>query len=331
VKKHISFFSILLVLSLLFTINNASASVKAKTFEGGLHLGIYNFHPHQDIDNGFLFGATIGYNFTEHIGAEGILDYISAEGSNVKVDVTGYTYRLEGLYHFLPEKKTVPFLAIGFGGVALDYDNGGSDTGGLFDWGGGVKYAASELISIRADVRQYLTFSQAFSNFSFTVGATYLFGKGVGAARRDRDGDGIMDDKDSCPDTPDGMEVDALGCALPLERPVSLSMNIQFDKNRFDIKPIYQPFLKRVAKFMKDHPKTKARIEGHTDYKGKASYNLKISRKRAAAVSNYIIKKLGISPSRITALGLGEEKPIADNRTPEGRSQNRRVIIIISK
>ena len=65
-------------------------------------------------------------------------------------------------------------------------------------------------------------------------------------------------------------------------------------------------------------------VEGHTDNVGKAEVNKKLSQKRADAVKDYLIKK-GIEADRLSAIGYGSEQPIADNKTKEGRAQNRRV------
>ena len=68
----------------------------------------------------------------------------------------------------------------------------------------------------------------------------------------------------------------------------------------------------------------KVAIEGHTDSDGKAKYNKKLSQKRANAVKDFLVK-LGIEENRLEAIGHGEDKPIADNKTDEGKEKNRRV------
>ena len=70
------------------------------------------------------------------------------------------------------------------------------------------------------------------------------------------------------------------------------------------------------------------RVEGHTDSRGSDAYNLTLSQKRAESVRNYLISR-GVSPDRMEPRGFGESQPIADNRTEQGRSQNRRVEFII--
>ena len=77
--------------------------------------------------------------------------------------------------------------------------------------------------------------------------------------------------------------------------------------------------------FLKDNPEINLSIEGHTDSRGSDKYNMKLSKKRAAAVMKHLTKKGGISKSRLTSQGFGETKPIDTNLTDEGRAANRRV------
>ncbi len=83
-----------------------------------------------------------------------------------------------------------------------------------------------------------------------------------------------------------------------------------------------------LASHLKKYPNSSVQVIGHTDNQGAASYNLNLSRQRAAAVSTVLLNH-GVSPYRVTSIGRGEDQPVASNLTPEGRAQNRRVEIII--
>jgi OOP family OmpA-OmpF porin len=83
--------------------------------------------------------------------------------------------------------------------------------------------------------------------------------------------------------------------------------------------------LKQVVAVMSSNPKIKIQVQGHTDSRGSARYNLKLSQRRTRSVRRYLINKGGIDGSRLTAKGYGESKPIATNRTRKGRAKNRRV------
>jgi outer membrane protein OmpA-like peptidoglycan-associated protein len=146
---------------------------------------------------------------------------------------------------------------------------------------------------------------------------------------RDRDGDGVYDSIDRCPDTPKGLKVDEYGCPHMKKKRVSIKLDIQFDSNQADIKPKYFSHINEVAQFMKTYPYSKATIEAHTDNRGDRKYNLLLSQKRADSVRQYMIDHFQISPERLDAIGYGESRPIADNKTLSGRKRNRRATAII--
>ncbi|HQB37655.1 MAG TPA: OmpA family protein [Deltaproteobacteria bacterium] len=100
---------------------------------------------------------------------------------------------------------------------------------------------------------------------------------------------------------------------------------IAFDGNKSDIKPRYAAELKTVGDFLKEFPKAKGEISGHTDSVGSNAFNQKLSQRRADSVKKYIVEKLGIDGIRITAKGYGESKPIATNKTRAGKAKNRRI------
>ncbi len=109
---------------------------------------------------------------------------------------------------------------------------------------------------------------------------------------------------------------------------VSITLNIDFDTDKADIKPQFHSDLKEIADFFKTYPKTTAVIEEHTDSIGPAEYNLQLSQRRAESVRKYLIEKFDISPDRLAAKGYGEARPISSNDTRQGRQQNRRVVVV---
>jgi OOP family OmpA-OmpF porin len=139
----------------------------------------------------------------------------------------------------------------------------------------------------------------------------------------DSDGDGVPDYLDKCPDTRKGVPVDKDGCPLPEK--ISISLLVEFDTDKADIRPKYHDEIARVGDFMKKYSETTAVIEGHTDNMGGKAYNERLSQRRADAVRKYLIDKFGIAASRLTAKGYGFAKPVADNKTAEGRQKNRRI------
>jgi OOP family OmpA-OmpF porin len=116
---------------------------------------------------------------------------------------------------------------------------------------------------------------------------------------------------------------------VPVQEKVSIMLNVKFDTAKSVVKGKYHNDIKRVADFMKTYPETNAAIEGHTDNVGNAEYNGGLSNDRANSVRQYLIDKFGIDASRLTAVGYGLNRPIADNNTEEGRQKNRRVEAVI--
>jgi outer membrane protein OmpA-like peptidoglycan-associated protein len=105
---------------------------------------------------------------------------------------------------------------------------------------------------------------------------------------------------------------------------IVIDQKIHFDFDKSVIKKESYGILDDVASILKSHPQIKkVRVEGHTDSIGSDAYNQKLSERRANSVRDYLISK-GIDGSRLEAVGYGESRPIADNKTAEGRAQNRR-------
>jgi outer membrane protein OmpA-like peptidoglycan-associated protein len=137
---------------------------------------------------------------------------------------------------------------------------------------------------------------------------------------KDTDGDGVPDGKDQCPNTPKGQTVDSNGCGY------NINVEVTFDTNSSVIKSDSYSGLDRAVDLLKRVPSMRGVIEGYTDATGSDAYNLKLSERRAAAVSDYLAKH-GIDAARVPSKGFGEAQPIADNKTAEGRAQNRRVVL----
>ncbi|MBL8513078.1 MAG: OmpA family protein [Betaproteobacteria bacterium] len=106
-----------------------------------------------------------------------------------------------------------------------------------------------------------------------------------------------------------------------------VTLYINFDTNKSNIKPDAKPALDEVAKALKSAPNMKIAIEGHTDNAGQAAANKTLSDARAKSVMQALVSQ-GIAAARLSAAGFGQEKPIADNRSEEGRAKNRRVELI---
>jgi len=169
----------------------------------------------------------------------------------------------------------------------------------------------------------------------------------------DSDGDGVFDGLDKCPGTPAGVKVDADGCPPPVvvkpaapeaskavapeaskavepAAPRKLTLDgVNFDSGSARLRPGSSATLDNAAATLKawGEVKVEVQVEGHADSVNTDAYNLKLSQRRAEAVRAYLVKQ-GVAADRLTAKGYGESSPVADNKTAEGRSKNRRVELI---
>jgi OOP family OmpA-OmpF porin len=142
----------------------------------------------------------------------------------------------------------------------------------------------------------------------------------------DTDADGVADNKDRCPNEkgtiansgcPEMAKADSI-------RITQIASKIFFETNSDKIKNTSQVQLDDLVDILNKYPAAKLSIEGHTDDVGADEYNQDLSQRRTESVKKYLVSK-GVSENRLTATGYGETKPIADNKTSQGRAKNRRV------
>ena len=153
----------------------------------------------------------------------------------------------------------------------------------------------------------------------------------------DNDQDRIPDVTDQCPNQPEDYDGDADedGCPdiyktiVVRDDRIELKQTVHFATGKDRILPKSFPLLNEVALALRDLPTIKVRIEGHTDSRGSGRYNQDLSTRRAASVRRYLIAR-GIEPARMQSEGYGEDRPIEDNRTADGRAANRRVEFVIT-
>jgi outer membrane protein OmpA-like peptidoglycan-associated protein len=117
----------------------------------------------------------------------------------------------------------------------------------------------------------------------------------------------------------------------PVEKPTFILEGITFDFDKATIRPSSEPTLKEAGSVLQRFTTVKVRIEGYTDSVGPDAYNQALSERRANSVKDYLIKNFGVDPSRVATVGFGESKPVADNKTDQGRAENRRIQFVITE
>ena len=150
----------------------------------------------------------------------------------------------------------------------------------------------------------------------------------------DTDGDGVLDKDDKCPNEAGEVALD--GCPRQAPTPAIMktlndyAKTILFDTGKSTIKDQSEQVLQNITAILKEYPNSRFSIDGHTDSTGSATLNQKLSEKRANAVIDFLVAN-GIDADRLEGKGYGENNPIANNKTREGRKANRRVEVVLLK
>lgn len=311
-------------------------------------IGVQHFDNDRDANNPGVWGVGGEYQFSDHWGAE--LDYTRSfsdmKAGSPREGVDYDRLSLDGIYYLSTSKTVVPYVKLGVGHNHYDYSRSSIDDQNTdIDAGIGARFNVTERLSLRPEIKAIHEVDDSQTHALVTLGIGYAFGGAskpapapapapapvakAAPAPVDSDGDGVYDDKDKCPNTPRGLEVDANGCEYHLTKTEEIRIDIKFATNKADITEQYVGEVERVAKFLQKYASAKAEIAGHTDSQGSDAYNQKLSQRRADAVKAMLITRFGIDASRLTAVGYGESKPIASNDSADGRAQNRRVVAVM--
>lgn len=187
--------------------------------------GFMNFDSDRNVDNDVLTKIGLGYRYPDSpVGLEASYSNINAETpTNAAFDVQ--SAQLDALYHLSSMGKLTPYLSAGVGEMKTDA-SGVKNSDSLFSLGGGIKYALSDAMDLRADLRGIKTDEADATDLAMTL--SMVFGLGgdkmkapmvstgemLAPAPADADADGVTDDTDMCPSTPPAVAVDSSGCAL---------------------------------------------------------------------------------------------------------------------
>ena len=146
----------------------------------------------------------------------------------------------------------------------------------------------------------------------------------------DSDGDGVVDARDLCPDTPRGTPTDSNGCpdtrAIFLDTGRITLYDVEFDFEKATLRSGSYRTLDEIGAIIEEWDELRVEVAGHTDASGESDFNQDLSERRAKTVRMYLLEKFDIESEQLVAVGYGEEKPVATNDTAEGRAKNRRVV-----
>lgn len=145
---------------------------------------------------------------------------------------------------------------------------------------------------------------------------------------RDDDYDGVINSRDTCPNTPIGAEISNRGCAEYVEHSNKKNLKILFANDSSEISPIFKTEIRTMAEFLAEYPETSIQLQGFASKQGNTEYNEHLSRLRAASVRVALVE-YGVDPTRIETIGYGETKLVDGGDTPVSHALNRRVIATV--
>ena len=252
-----------------------------------------------------------------------------------------------------------PYVLVGAGQSKIEVEDaagnfvtGSKDTIG--NLGLGAMYRINDALSLRGEARAIHNFDESWWEGMALAGLEVVLGGHLAPtvavppmqeplvdtapvvvveSDLDSDGDGVPDSIDACPGTPMNVVVDERGCPVQVDIEDTLKMELRvfFDNDKSAIKNQYKPEIAKVAEKMREYPNSVASIEGHASKTGPSTaHNQRLSEARAVAVKSMLTNEFGIAPNRLSTVGYGYDRPIADNNTEEGRAMNRRVFAIIT-
>lgn len=341
-------------------VSTTSAADEYPNFEAYLGGAFYTHDDDRSFDDALSLEGGIELPVNEVMSLEAWLSGYEVDGkySNTEYDAQRIN---PGLLFHLKRGDLRPFISAGFSHLEYEVDGGDEHSESLINLGVGVKkYYDSNLI-LRAEVLAMNSFDNEVLDVGARLAVGYAFGRDlakpvmveapvivpeekmeekpepvakpapapVQEVLVDSDKDGVVDSADQCADTNAAFKVDEKGCPVMLTETVSIQMDVKFPTNSSVLSKDNYPEIEKVAEFMGQFEKTVVTVEGHSDDRGNDAYNKALSQRRADSVSKVLVEKFGLAAERVKSIGYGEEQPIADNATVEGRAANRRVTAVV--
>ncbi|CAE6943280.1 Belongs to the ompA family [Vibrio sp. B1FIG11] len=268
-------------------------------------------------DDAFGAGMHIGYDFTDIIGLEYGVDYLGDYKANFKsgantvdtIDGDLWALTLAPKFNWHLNDTWNLFAKIGGAYMISGDEKDFVPTGSL-----GAEYTIDKNWSVRAEYQRYQDISDDVlddmdANF-FGIGFNYKFAAAPVVAA-------VV--------TEEVLEEEPVMMTKTHKEEYG-SGTFEFDSAK--LTDSVSERLDNFVNFLNEYPQAQVEITGYTDSSGPAAYNQKLSERRAQAVADYLIAA-GIDADRFTVTGMGEENPVADNSTHEGREQNRRVEVVV--
>ena len=307
------------------TIDNRDRSTGGKLFGG------YAFNRYFALEGGYFNLGTFGYTATTV--PQGTLDgNLKLQGVNF--DAVGSLPLSERFSLFARLGVTYAQAKDTFAGTGLGntLSPTQSKSAANYKFGGGLQYDVSKHVALRAEVERY-RIDDAVGNKGdidmASLGLLVRFGRAAAPAMAPEPAPAPVAVIAPAPQVVAAPILVVVPAPQATEVYCSI-LDLQFDIDRDQIQREDKEKLKVVGTFMTKYPNTTAVIEGHSDNVGSVEHNAILSKRRAESVVTYLMDDFHIASSRLSAVGYGDERPVADNATEDGKRQNRRIDAVIA-
>ncbi len=321
--------SLALVAGSLIAVTSASVFAQGKgSVEGEVFVKRYFTDSDRSMGNGQLYGGGLGYFLTDDVelalsygeyhdirgerlrgfyNDNGTLTY----GETGRKKIKGSLSSLDAYYHFgQPGDWVRPYISTGVAHQSISNSTkrhyNGRDRDTILNLGVGAKLYLTDNFYARAGVDGMYGLGNHHGEYMLAGAVGFNFGGGKKVE-------------------PVEEVVVAAQPAPPAVETLRVQLDVKFAFDKATINEGSYDDIKQVADFMKQFPQTTTVVDGYTDSVGSEAYNQKLSQERADAVRNALVDTYGVEANRVQAVGHGENDPIADNATKEGRAMNRRV------
>jgi OOP family OmpA-OmpF porin len=318
----------------------------------GEYYSVYpdKFEPNTDYDSGLGWGGEIGIKLNPDWGFRFEVAKLDIDADTGNGNITGERIGVDAMYFINQSNYYI------FGGLKNQRFD---ESYRMADLGLGAHWQLNDKWKVITELAGYYDFGQGNPEYSAKVGIAYSFGKKADKrVSKDSDNDGVIDQKDLCPNTPYGTSVNADGCPMtavdsdndgvvdakdecantPMndkvddkgcsvftEESKTMSLKIMFDNNSSKLKNVDSASVQEFVDFMRRYGSTNAVIEGYASAPGTDAYNMKLSVERAQNVRQYLVEQYSIAGSRLEAVGYGETKLLDSGNTREAHQKNRRI------
>ena len=301
-------------------------------------LGGYKLNKNFAVEGGFFHLGE--FSFTAQTLPTGSLSG-SAKFEGLNLDAVGilpFTEKLSGLgrvgltYVWTKDKfsGTGAVAVLNAAGVNSVGNPSPRESEGSYKFGLGLQYDFTQSLGLRTEWERYRV-NDALRNKGdidmFTVGLVYIFGVEKPAPRAEPAPPYVAPAPVAAAPAPEPVLV-IVPIVARTEEYCSI-LDVQFEINQKTVQREAEEKLDKLVTFMRKYPETTAVIEGHSDEVGTSAANMRLSQSRAQSMVDYLARR-GVARSRLQAVGYGETRPIADNRTEVGRRLNRRINAIVA-